>query len=239
MDKAIVFHNEVFEHQIRRKLQKPEGLISETDLQKVTELDCSSGDYDENDIEILTHCSNLDVLYLEIGNVDLSFLRAFRKLKELNLQYYNRDCILDFKVFSDCNDLEYLYISGWDFQDMKYINTESLKKLKNLKEISLIDFDKVDLSFLEDMPWIETVSCGWGRTVEGIDSVRRIDNLKYLDLTDLVLENLNFLKVLPADTELSLGSLNVKDSFDINILNRFKKRDITDITINGVFYSNI
>ncbi len=239
MDNAIVFHNTVLEKEIRKKLCIPEGLVTVGDIQKVTEMDCSFAELDENDIEILKLCSNLSTLYWEIGNVDLSFLRAFRKLKELNLQYYNRDCILDFDVFSECNDLECLHVSGWVYQDMNFINTKSLIKLKKLKEISLIDFDSVDLSFLEFMPWVENVDCGFGRKVTGVESVRKLDNPNHLQLTDLDLEDLGFLEALPDDTELSLCGLTIKDSFDINKLIRFKMRDITDITINGEFYSDI
>lgn len=233
MQRQLVFHHHEFELDTREILNILEGPITEEDIKSITELDCSNYTFDHNDIDTLKQFKNLECLYIEIGNVDLSFLSSFRKLKTLDLVYWDRGNILDFNVFTDLPELESLYISGGDISSMTLTNLCALTNHRKLKALHFHEFGTVDLAFLEKMPWIEDFFCGYANEVINVDSIGTLVNLKSLELIDLEMDNLNFLDHLSDEMTLDLCGDEVHSGIDMDKLKRFAEIDICEITVNG------
>ena len=235
MPNQLVFHHHEFELDTRELVNIPEGAITDNDVSVITRLDCSNYTFDHDDIETLKKFVNLEWLAIEIGNVDLSFLRAFSKLKMLDLVYWDSSNKLDFGVFASLIDLEWLFVSGGDISSIDLIDLDALTGLKKLKTLHLHEFGSVDLSFLEQMPWIEDFFCGYANEVINIDSIGKLLNLKSLDLVDVEMDNLDFLDRLPDEMELDLCGDEVHAGVDVEKLNRFANAEISDMTVNGEY----
>ncbi|MBR6821710.1 MAG: hypothetical protein IKM87_00915, partial [Clostridia bacterium] len=120
MHRSLEFHKSGFERIVREKLSIPTGPISMIDALRITELDITNYTFNEMDIDTLTCFTNIEKLDLETYVPDMTFLKAFPKLKNLGLCYTGvKD--LDFRVFADCVDLEVLFVSGGVWSDINYI----------------------------------------------------------------------------------------------------------------------
>lgn len=235
MSTQLVFHHREFELDIREILNISKGSITINDVSVITELDCSNYTFAHDDIDTLKQFANLESLAIEIGNIDLSFLCAFRKLKVLDLVYWDIGNKLDFDVFTPLSELESLYISGGDISSIALTNLCALTGLKKLKTLHFHEFGTADLAFLAQMPWIEDFFCGYANQIINIDCIGKLRNLKSLELIDIEMDSLDFLGCLPGDMSLDLCGNEVHSGIDMEKLNRFAKVDICKMTVNGQF----
>ena len=234
MSDKIVFHGKVLEPILRKKLNKPQTPITDQDISGITELVCENIIFSPDDIADLCMLTDLDYLDIETDTSDLSYLKSFSRLTDLNILCWDREAILDLQPLTALQKLESLGISGGLYSDIKLVNADALTCLKQLKDIEFHEFGSVDLSFLEKMPWMEYFYCVYGNRVENIESIGKLANLKELELTQLKVDNLDFLDTLPADTMVDLCALEVRRGIDMNRLNRFSSIDIDEIrNVNG------
>ena len=233
MSYPLIFHHREFERDVRKKLNKPEGPVTPEDVFAFTELDCSNYTFDHNDIETLKHFINLEKLFIEVRDADITFLGSFRNLKELDLTCISSKNPLDLSVLSELRDLEYLFVSGGDISNIDFINTNALTGLKKLTDLSFHEFGTVDLSFLNQMPWIEEFLCGYAYEVLNIESIGKLKKLESLTLIDIEVESLDFLDFLPSTMSLVLYSIEIQNGFDREKLKRFSEIDLDEITAKG------
>ena len=233
MSNPLVFHHREFERDVRKILNKPEGQITDSDVSVITQLDCTNYTFDHNDINALKHFINLEKLSIEINDADISFLSSFPKLKGLDLICINSENEMDLNVISCLRDLEYLFVSGGDISDIDFISTNALTGLTKLTDLSFHEFGTVDLSFLNQMPWIEEFLCGYAYEVLNIESIGKLKNLESLTLIDIEIDNLDFLDSLPDTMSLELCGLELQNGIDMEKLKRFSETDIDEITVGG------
>ncbi len=180
----LVFHKQgsAFEDVVREQLNLLEGPITVDAAAHVTELDCSEGYFFSEDIDTLLKFCNLELLAIETGEEDLSFLKTFRNLKNLGLFYAGHE--VDCRVFANLPKLEDLLISGGDISSMNITHTDALSCLHNLKELTFHEFGTVDLAFLEKMSQLKLFCCSYSNQVENIESIRNLTELQHLELVD-------------------------------------------------------
>ncbi len=233
MSNSLVFHHREFERDVRKKLNKPEGQITDSDVSVITELVCTNYTFKHEDLDTLKCFINLEKLFIETIDSDLSFLCSFRKLKELEVICISSADEIDFSAFSELRNLECLFVSGGDISDIDFINTNALTGLKKLTDLSFHEFGTVDLSFLNQMPWIEEFLCGYAYEVLNIESIGKLKKLESLTLIDIEIENLDFLDSLPDTMSLELCGLEIQNGIDMEKLKRFSETDIDEITVGG------
>ena len=236
MSNNIVFAADGFEYEVREKLDKPDRPITAEDISSITELDCTNFDFYHEDAGVLEQFVNLETLSIDICCDSLSFLSSLLKLRELFIIYRNGNGKLDFSAFACLDNLESLWVSGGDISNIDFVNTESLIGLKKLTSLELHEFGTVDLSFLEQMPWLEWFSCRYADKIINVDSIGKLRNLKELWLDGDELDDLDFLDHFPDSLKLNISGNKVYKDTDINRLKRFTNADISDLEINGRLY---
>ena len=229
----IEFHNNEFERDIRKQLNRTDEPVYEQDLLGITELDCTNYNFDDRDIDILRRMYNLKSLDICIWNHDLEFLKDLSRLEVLGLVYGNREDRLDFELFSGFIRLKELYVSGGMISGIAYDNLDALIGLTELKTLQLHEFGTVDLSPLRQMPGLEDFYCGYANSVTDIDAVGTLRKLKSLTLIDIEMDNLNFLNNLSDDLYLELCADNIMEAIDWDSFNRFREVDICEMKVNG------
>ena len=229
MSDEFVFQNPKFEQAVRQVLNRMSGPISASDVEDVKEFVCCDYSLKQADMEILRHFMSVERLDIEIDGTDLSFISSFQRLKELDVicwKSWGKKSGIDCTVFSTLTELEGICLSGGMQSNMTFYNCDVLTDLKKLKELWFHEFGSIDLSFLENMTWLEKLFCGYGKEVKNIDCIGKLVNLKELELTDLSINNLRFLGALPCDMALTLCALDVHDGIDLDVINRFPNIDI-------------
>lgn len=199
----ITFHHREFELAVRESIKIFDRPIEESDLLQIESLDCSNFDFLEEDLAMLKKCSALNDLFINIGMVSLYFLSALPELKDLYLVYWGEP--VDFRAFSCLQNLESLVVSGGDYSSIPFIETDALISMKKLTSLTFHEFGTVDLSFLENMPWLEEFFCGWPNKVTSVSSIGKLINLRELTLMDMYLDDLEFLDTLPDTVTLDFG----------------------------------
>ncbi len=193
------------------------------DLKRVETLDCSNFDFVIEDLEIIEKCSSLRNLSINIGTTDLTFLSALPSLESLYLVIWNYKNAVDFRYFSCLQNLKTLEVSGGDISSMALLYTDALATLKKLDSLILHEFGSVDLSFLENMPWLEHFYCGYANEVKNVAAIGKLINLQELTLIDIKMEDLNYLDSLPSTMDLELCSIETRNGIDTEKLRRFQK----------------
>lgn len=217
----IAFHHEEYELAVREAIGVPDRPLTEADLMKVENLDCSNFDFLREDLETLKKCKALKTLAISIGTNGLDFLSAFPMLRDLFLVYWGR--AVDFREFSCLQNLESLTVSGGDYSSIPFTETEALTSLKKLTSLTFHEFGTVDLSFLERMPWLELFFCGWPNEAANVASIGKLPHLQELLLYDMRLDNLDFFDELPDTVKLDLGIEIAKEGYAPEKLRRFHK----------------
>ena len=223
----ITFHHEEFELAVREDTSILDRPIEEADLLQIKLLDCSNFDFLHEDLETLEKCKALKTLAINIGMIGLDFLSSLPMLEDLYLVYWGRE--VDFRAFSCLHKLKSLFVSGGEISNIPFVETDALKTMKNLSSLSFHEFGSVDLSFLENMQWLEEFFCGWADEVSNISAISKLVHLRSLTLMDICLDNLDFLDNLPDTVELEWSVEIARDSYAPEKLGRFFKSEIRSV----------
>lgn len=233
--KALKFYNKEFEMVVRHELLLYDREITEDDVLKVLDLDCSEFTFNMDDCETISFFKNLDWLSINVNFEDLSFLRNFKYLEELSIEFY-RDTF-DATHLLPLSNLRTLFVSGGVISNFKFKNTYAFTKLPNLISLSLHEFGEIDLLFLKDMPCLESFACLYANKANNVETVSLVSTLKYLDLCDIKLECLSFLDGLKDELKLYLTAVVVEKEYDVEKLKRFRAVDLIESTINEKWYN--
>lgn len=230
MMEVLTFQDDFFERRVREATGIMEGPVTEEDALYVAKLDLSC--VKEQDMNTLQMFINLEHLNVTLIEDQIKVLEHFPKLRTLCLDAYAQYDGLDFSIFTYLPNLEDLWISGGDVSDMELKNPEKLTSLKHLKALGFHEFGRVDLHFLEEMPWIEEFFCGYAGVVRHVDSIGKLISLKSLELVGFDVNNLNFLDNLPGNTVVSLCGMDVYAGIDVSGFERFVRFDMDGMTVN-------
>ena len=229
--KELYFHKDGFEDAVREELQIYDRPITDEDALLALNLDCSNFTFNSEDCDTLCVFKNLEVLSINVGFENLSFLQGLPKLEELSMEFYRHN--FDCAYLVPLQNLRTLFVSGGDISDFEFHNFEELTKLPLLEDLSLHEFGTVNLAALRQMPYLKEFFCGYANDVYNIEAISYLVNLEALTLIDVTMPNLNFMRTLPDKMVLELCGVNILENVDFTELNRFQEYDLSEIEING------
>ncbi len=186
---------------IRETIGKPEGDITDTDLQGITELVGSS-----RDIENLTgleYCTNLTYLFLTRNQIsDISSLANLTSLTSLVL---STNQISDISSLANLTSLTWLLLESNQISDISSLaNLTSLTKLDLYKnQIS----DISSLANLTSLTWLGLHS----NQISDISSLANLTSLTWLLLHSNQISDISSLANLTSLTELGLSTNQISD----------------------------
>jgi internalin A len=163
----VQFPDAKLEAAIRQRIGKPEGQITETDLQSVTLL--SADDKGIHDITGIEKCVNLGILNLPGNEIeDISPLSTLTKLKLLTLA---NNKITDISPLSSLTNVEALILAINQIADI-----QPLSNLTNLETLTLADNKITDISALSHLTRLRKLALDCNQIVD----VKPLSNLPRL-----------------------------------------------------------
>lgn len=232
MARVLEFHHPYFEESVRKALNIYDRPILDTDAKMLEELECDFW-FENEDAETLTAFCNLKRLDIEVSGEVLPAIAKLSLLEELAIVGGSTNNEVDFQTFSALTKLRKLTVSGGDYSSMNLCHLEALVELKNLTHLWLHEFGKVDLKPLEEMTWLKFLFCGYAVAVENVEAISKLIHLECIELVDFEVEDLCFMESLPETTEIEILGMKINRKYDLNRLNRFKVRDISENTVAG------
>ena len=231
MSCKLTFNNKKFESIVREILNIKCGSITEIDALSVRSLEMSNFSFYNSDIPTLCSFVNLEILDICLSTSDLSFLGQLPNIKELSIEF--EADTFDFRYLSNLSELSSLVISGGDLSSFDLIYLDALTELQELKSLWIHEFGTIDLTPIERIGSLEELLVGYGNSIEGITNIPRLKNLDTLTLCGLQLNDLDFLDDLPDSVSLDLCGIEIKRPLNIKKLSRFKKPEISYISVNS------
>lgn len=170
------FHHKPLEAEIRRKLDKPEGVITKAELAKVKSVNLAKGEpVDYLDPCIFPYLTGVKDLFLGPGK--LSDLTPLRKLTRLESLRATANLVSDISVLADLKLLDRLDLANTAVSDVS-----PLAKLENLTELQLDGSRVSDISPLANLPKLERLTLN--RTaVKDVRPLKSVTTLKSLNVS--------------------------------------------------------
>ena len=223
------FYDRWFESQVRKRLNKPEGPIYISELAAIDEFDAAEEKHfeDVKNLQYFTGLKKLDV-GISIMHGDARYLAGLTNLKELYICLVS-DGDFDYGILADLQNLEFLQVDSFWFWDVTHSNLSALRSLKRLKELDITEAKYVDVEAVCDIPELEYFMLSFIHEAKNVDAVSRIPKLKYLDMCNVSVDNLDFLNGLDPSVEIKLCQLDVKEPVNRKTIERFPKRDISEM----------
>jgi internalin A len=163
----VQFPDAKLEAAIRQSIGKPEGQITETDLQNVTLLTAENKGI--SDVSGIEKCVSLEILNLPGNDIeDISPLSALTKLKLLTL---SDNKITDISPLSSLTNVEILILAINQIVDI-----QSLSNFTNLETLWLMDNQITDISALSRLTRLRKVGLDCNQIVD----VKSLSDLPYL-----------------------------------------------------------
>jgi len=189
------------------------------------------------DLTPISGLTNLEILDLTSNKnlSDITPISNLTSLKQLNLAFNN---ILDLKPIENLTNLEKLSLFG-NIKCEKYPALDSLKGLVNLKELLVYNFEQEDISFLENMHFLERLSLSDGN-ISDISVLENCHNLIILDLDNNNIEDISVLSRLTKLENVSLENNNIENIESLGNLKNLETlwighNNVKDITpLNGL-----
>ncbi len=223
---SIDFRDAGFEAAVRRQLAKPEGSITLSDVQTVTELSLTAED-DIANLSDISHFSELTSLHIQDLSFDnLEFLRHLPYIEYLTIERVEKSdgevSLGDYSALSSLYFLEDLKISGIPFTDLSVLSDSALFRL------FLYDTETVDLTPLAAMRYSLYELEITHSALTDIAPLATHKELSNLNITATAVSDLSVLSQLP-----SLVVLNISDTpvTDVSILQNLPA--LTSFTAEG------
>lgn len=238
----IEIEDEGLEKVVREKLDRPNGLIYETDLLTITELDASDQqivslngierfsrlvnlNLDNNTINDLTPLENLSMLRnLSLQNNNISSLEDinFHNISHLHIrELYIGDNVKDDNQLSDISLLDNLY--SLEILDLKNNDIENLSPLVNLTSLESLNLSNNQIYNLEAINFDEIIHL----PIRELDLSNNVNDGNYL--SDLkLLQGLRTLEVL------NLRGNKIEDLSPLAFLNNLEDLNIRDNSITDL-----
>ncbi len=176
------FHHKGLEAEVRRKLEKPEGVITKAELAKVKSLNLAKGEpVDYLDPCIFPHLTGVKDLFLGPGK--LSDISPLSKLTRLESLRATANLVSDITPLAPLKQLDRLDLANTLVSDISVI-----AGLKNLTELQLDGSKVTDISALANHPKLERLTLN--RTaVKDIRSLKTVATLKSLNVSGSSVED--------------------------------------------------
>lgn len=199
---SVVFKNKLLEENIRYMINKWEGDLLKSDIDKITYMTfLRFGIDDISEIGKLSNLKEIDLsVRANVSNID--GLKSLTHLEKLNLSGNN---VRDISPISKLNNLKVLDLSDTPVEDIS-----ELSGVTNLKELSLNNTDVEDISGLKGLTNLQRLELSCTH-VKDISALRGLTNLQELNLGTTQVEDISALKGLTNLQELNIGATQVED----------------------------
>lgn len=168
----ITVNDKAIEDELRRKIPKPSGPITQADLKKIRSLNLSQVTVDELDVCLFAPMTNLRELFLGRGELDdLSPIANATKLESLRASINQ---VKDLTPLAGMTKLDRLDLGRTQVRDLT-----PLAKLTSLTELQLDDTPVEDVTPLAGLTKLERLSLQRTR-VKDVASLRGLKELEFL-----------------------------------------------------------
>ncbi len=174
--KNVDFHHKGLEAEIRRKLEKPDGVITKAELAKVKSVNLAKGEpLDYLDPCVFPHLTGVKDLFLGPGKLnDISPLSKLTRLESLRA---TANLVSDISPLANLKLLDRLDLANTLVDDISV-----LAGLKNLTELQLDGSKVTDISPLANHPKLERLTLN--RTgVKDVRPLKTVTTLKSLNVS--------------------------------------------------------
>jgi Leucine-rich repeat (LRR) protein len=241
-----LFKDPKLESAIRKQLKKPDGEITQTDLESLTKLATINSEIVS--LDGIEHCLNLNTLYLMENTItDFSPLSALPKLETLNASFSDN---ADFRTLSVCVNLKKLTIYSNQISDISWIsnltnleeirfldnNINDISPISNLKNLKTVDFvlnEISDISPLKGLENIETLRLGINH-ISDISVLSELPNLKSLYMVGNDITDLTPISDLKNLTWIGFGGNEISDLSPLRNLNYLPGMVMQDCQIEDI-----
>jgi Leucine-rich repeat (LRR) protein len=208
---AIKFNDPTVEAEIRKKLNILSGNIYNVQLEYITFLDFMENKI--NSIDVLKHCTNLEVLSFAGYKTDYSdTLKNLRNLKKL---YLRNDRIYDLSFLKELKNLSVLYIQSAYIKDISVISD-----LKELAELDLFDNSISDISAISNLKNLEELTLSHNEITD-ITPLGELHNLKKLDLYYNTIYDLTPIRKLSKIKHFNFMHFKTEEPFNDETFNKY------------------
>jgi len=219
----VEFKDINLENAIRKKINKPSGVLYEKDINKITQLyACNKGIVSLDGIENLVKLNDLSIYGNEVR--DISVLAKLKKLEKLDLSFNN---IGDISALKELNKLTYLYLQDNEITD--YTPTEAYFNNLEYKDFRLED-GQVVISVLKGLNNLYVLNLGKNK-IRDISILENFINLEVLDISSNKIEDITPLKNMYNLNTLYLSDNNIKDYSPIE--DKFDYLETKDFDLKG------
>ena len=234
---ATLFPDGTLERIIRSFLNKPEGVITKSDLLRLKKLTLTSP---IRNLEGLQFATNLEELFITSRTDDLSPLSSLTKLKELSIdQGLFGPRLEDISPLAPLKQLEKL-----SFYDLSATDLSAIGDMPRLRKLKFASSFRINLSSLGSLPQLEALTIT-SNSVNIVDILGDINALSSrTSLTSLNLSNNDIADLSPLSSLTKLTSLNLSDNDITDLsplssltkltkLNLYANYEVTDISPLG------
>jgi len=220
----VIFNDANLEKAVRNKIKKPYGVLYNSDVQKITDLNLEVANLiDITGIESLTNLVTLGLGNNKIS--DISALSGLSKLKKLSL-FNNK--IADVSALSGLNTLQTLHLGQNQIKDIN-----ALGKLTNLTNIAVCENYITDVSRLKDLTKLTRIELN-NNKIEDVTSLNGLTELTYIDLTRNKIKTISGLTDLIKLEYLYLGDNQISDTNEFTKLINLKDLNLYSNKISNI-----
>lgn len=183
--------------------------------------------------EVLRKLERCESLTLEEGSCDISSLEAlslFPNVRQLTIYIdkWDDSVIVDFTPISSLSRLEYLWIR---YEKDEKIDLSFLEQMPQLKSLFLYQMPVEDLAILENLPNLVELAVSGNENVKNVKTVGKLTKLRELEMQQCGIKDISFLDGL---TELRSINLNGNRITDITPLSGLYKLERVELSENKI-----
>lgn len=242
-DRIVTFKDKNLEQAIRYDIEKLNGDIYKSDVEKITELHAEY--WQIQDISGIENLTNLKKLYLNDNQIkDVSVLKGLVNLETVDLGYNE---ISDISLLKDLTNLKQLNLGNNKVSDIS-----ALSKLTKLQDLNLgyakyydipgtnqgANFNQIsDISALENLTNLQTLNLGYTK-IKDIGTLKGLSNLQTLDLSGNQISDIsgvvNTLNGLTNLNDLNLATNQISDIGELSKLISLQTLDLSSNQISNI-----
>lgn len=223
----VTFKDANLEKVVRDAINKPDGRVYKTDVEKITSLEVdeknityldgienlinleefSANENNIKDIAPLKELTNLQWVYLDKNQVSsVGSLSNLASLKALSLQ---NNKLVDISELNNLKELRTLHLNNNEIN-----NISPIKNLSKLSDLSVADNKIQNIDSLSSLQNIEYLDLS-GNYISNIEPLTQLNGLKYLTLTGNFIDNIDCLK--------NVKNLRTVDGYLVDDLDKYFK----------------
>lgn len=238
-NRIVTFKDKTLEQAIRANINKEQGNILLSDVQKITKLEIN---YQLDGYDVIRDLSGIEKLtnltVLNLGNASdaqkVTSIEPLRNLKNLTELYLDYNQVSSLEPISGLKKLRVLNIGG-----NNVYNIEPLRNLTNLEKLYIgIEYanggnNVSNLSPLRGLVNLKELSLYGNNGITGIDALKGMTKLTYLNLRGPRIRSISALAGMKNLRYLNVGANNSRIS-DISVLKNLTEIRELDISYNKI-----